>query len=295
MMNLEETKLWTALVTPMDEDGSANPDELMALIRRQEEAGNGVLVLGSTGEGMALSLEDEKKVVETAAGLNIDVPLMVDVGGYNLRSQVEWIEYCESLDIDSYLLLMPLYAKPNVKGQIAWFEKLLNTADKPCVLYNIPSRTGAKLDPKVLEALSDHPNLYGLKEASGSIYDYQEFRKAAPELSIFSGDDLLMPFFAAAGCRGLISVMANVWPEATHRYVEWCLRGRGPELLPLWQECSDALFSVSNPIPVKVLLAEKGWIQSPTLRLPLTADEIEDSQFLLDADQRIEEWYELTD
>jgi len=293
-MNLKDTILWTALVTPMKEDGSINPDELASLIHKQDEAGNGVLILGSTGEGLALSLEDKKKVVETAASLNIDVPLMVGVGGFNLNRQLEWIEYCNRFAIESFLLVTPLYAKPNVNGQIAWFKALLNAANKPCMVYNVPSRTGVKLQPQVVADLKGHSNFYALKEASGCIADYQVFRKTAPELLIYSGDDGLMPFFAAAGCQGLVSVMANVWPKATHRYVEWCLQGRGPELLPLWQECSSALFAASNPIPTKVLLAEKGWIASPTLRLPLTEDEIEDIQFLLEADNRIEEWFQST-
>lgn len=293
-MNLEQTILWTALVTPMKENGDVNPDELASLIHRQDEAGNGVLVLGSTGEGLALSPEDKKKVVETASSLNLDVPLMVGVGGFNLRRQLEWIEYCNQFEIDSFLLVTPLYAKPNVKGQIQWFEALLNAADKPCMLYNVPSRTGVKMHPDVISTLADHKNMFALKEASGSLDDYQEFRKRAPQLPIYSGDDGLTPFFAAAGCQGLVSVMANVWPKATHRYTKRCLQGRGQELLPLWQECSDTLFSVSNPIPTKVLLAEKGWINSATLRLPLTADEIEDTTFLLEADKRINDWYQST-
>lgn len=293
-MNLEQTILWTALVTPMKENGDVNPDELASLIHRQDEAGNGVLVLGSTGEGLALSLEDKKRVVETASSLNLDVPLMVGVGGFNLREQLEWIEYCNQFEIDSFLLVTPLYAKPNVKGQIQWFEALLNAADKSCMLYNVPSRTGVKMHPDVISKLADYKNMYALKEASGSIDDYQEFRKRAPQLPIYSGDDGLTPFFAAVGCQGLVSVMANVWPKATHRYTKRCLQGRGQELLPLWQECSDTLFSVSNPIPTKVLLAEKGWINSATLRLPLTADEIEDTTFLLEADKRINDWYQST-
>lgn len=293
-MELQDIMLWTALVTPMDENGDINPDELASLIHKQDEAGNGVLILGSTGEGLALSLEDKKTVVETASSLSIDVPLMVGVGGFNMQEQLEWIEYCYQFDIDSFLLVTPLYAKPNLKGQEAWFRVLMNAADHPCMIYNVPSRTGVKLHPDVFSALKDHPNLFALKEASGSIAEYQEFRKRAPKLPIFSGDDGLTPFFAAAGCQGLVSVMANVWPKATHRYVEWCLQGRGPELLPMWQECSEALFSASNPIPAKILLAEKGWIQSPVLRMPLTADEIEDITPLLEADERVEEWYQST-
>ena len=293
-MNLDNTILWTALVTPMNENGDINHDELASLIHKQNEAGNGVLILGSTGEGLALSREDKQSVVKTASSLNINVPLMVGVGGFNLRSQLQWIEYCGSFDIDGFLMVTPLYAKPNVKGQAAWFNDLINAADKPCMLYNVPSRTGVKLHPDVIGQLADHPNLFALKEASGSISEYQEFRKRAPELAFYSGDDGLMPFFVAAGCQGLVSVMANVWPQATHRYVEWCLEGRGPELLPLWQECSDALFSASNPIPAKVLLAEKGWIQSPTLRAPLTHEDMSDNTILSEAEERINAWYQST-
>ena len=293
-MNFTDTILWTALVTPMRKNGDINHDELAKLIHKQDDAGNGVLILGSTGEGLALSREDKQKVVQTASSLNIDVPLMVGVGGFNLRSQLEWIEFCSTFEIDSYLLVTPLYAKPNVKGQISWFRDLMNAADKPCMLYNVPSRTGVKMHPDVIEELASHPNIFGLKEASGSIGDYQQFRKRAPELAMYSGDDGLTPFFAAAGCQGLVSVMANVWPKATHRYVEWCLEGRGPELLPLWQECSDALFSASNPIPAKVLLAEKGWIETPTLRAPLTYEDMGEQNLIKDADRRIKDWYENT-
>jgi 4-hydroxy-tetrahydrodipicolinate synthase len=278
----------------MNESGDIDLDDLISLIHKQDKAGNGITLLGSTGEALALSLEDKMQLTRTASSLNVDVPLMVGVSGFNLSDQIKWIEYCHKLNVDSFMLVTPIYAKPNVKGQIAWFRALLDVAEKPCMVYNVPSRTGVKLNPKALEELSNHPNLYALKEASGSVADYQQFRKAAPELAIYSGDDALTPFFVAAGCQGLVSVMANAWPEATHRYVEWCLQGKGTELLPLWQECAEALFAASNPIPVKALLAEKKWIRSDTCRLPLTAEEIEDSGFLLECEQRINRWYTST-
>lgn len=289
-MELNETKLWTALVTPMRENGAPDEEDLTSTMQKQDEAGNGVLLLGSTGEGLALGLDDKKKVIETGVRLDLDVPLMAGVGGFNLHEQIDWIDYLQP-QVDCLLLVTPLYAKPGLKGQVEWFKKLLDHADIPCVLYNVPSRTGAKMKPGVLDALKDHPNLFGLKEASGSIDDYQAFRKAAPELTILSGDDPMTPFFAAAGCQGLVSVMSNAWPKATHRYVEWCLEGHGEELLPLWPECSAALFSAPNPVPVKVLLHEKGWIKNDTFRLPLTADELDSTEHLLDADERIMEWY----
>lgn len=294
-MTVEGTRLWTALVTPMHENGEIHEEDLAALIHRQSDAGNGVLLLGSTGEGLALGLEDKQKVIKIASSLNIDVPIMAGVGGFNLKEQFEWIEFCQEYEIDSFLLVTPLYAKPGQKGQVAWFKALLDAADAPCMLYNVPSRTGSDLHPLVLDELGDHPNFFAVKEASGSIDDYQKYRKRSHGQSFYSGDDGLTPFFAMAGCDGLVSVAANVWPEATRRYVDWCLAGRGPELLPLWQECTDALFKAPNPVPAKVLLKEKGEISSAALRPPLTDEEIEDTGFLTSADKRIEAWYRDTE
>lgn len=290
-MKITDTQTWTAVVTPMHENGELHLEDLASLIHRQDEAGNGVLVLGSTGEGLALGLEDKKKVVEIAASLNVDIPIMVGVGGFNLRRQLEWIEYCQGFEIDAFLLVTPLYAKPADEGQTQWFKALLDAADKPCMLYNVPSRTGVSMSRKMLEKLQDHPNLQVVKEASGSISEYQQYRSAAPKLAFYSGDDGMTPFFAMAGCEGLVSVASNVWPKEVHRYVQWCLQGRGPELLPLWKDCSDVLFEAPNPVPVKVLLKEKGWISSSALRPPLTEDEVDDLSVLKNADQLIRNWY----
>lgn len=290
-MSLTNTRLYTALVTPMKENGDIHLDNLASLIRRQDEAGNGVLVLGSTGEGLALSLDDKKKVVKTASNLNVEVPLMVGVGGFNLRNQLEWIEYCHQYDVDSFLLVTPLYAKPGAKGQVQWFKALLDAADKPCMLYNVPSRTGSKMSPLVLKELAGHPNFAAVKEASGSIEEYQNYRKSAKDIAFYSGDDGMLPFFAMAGCEGLVSVASNVWPKETHQYVDWCLAGRGPELLPLWQECTDALFEGPNPAPAKVLLHEKGLIENTTLHPPLTEEDVVDISVLKNADNMIQSWY----
>lgn len=290
-MSLTDTQLYTALVTPMKENGDLHLDNLASLIHRQDEAGNGVLVLGSTGEGLALGLDDKKQVVKTASNLNVEVPIMVGVGGFNLRNQLEWIEYCHQFEVDSFLLVTPLYAKPGPRGQVQWFKSLLDAAEKPCMLYNVPSRTGTNMSPLVLKELAGHPNFVAVKEASGSIDDYQKYRKSAQGTAFYSGDDALLPFFAMAGCDGLVSVASNVWPKATHRYVEWCLEGRGPELLPLWQECTDALFEGPNPAPAKVLLNEKGLIDTTTLHPPLTGEDVVDISVLKNADNMIQSWY----
>ncbi|MDX1617333.1 MAG: 4-hydroxy-tetrahydrodipicolinate synthase [Balneolaceae bacterium] len=289
---LNETRLWTALVTPMKENGDIDLEDLAGLIHKQDEAGNGVLVLGSTGEGLALGGEDKKQVVNTATSLNVDVPVMVGVGGFNLREQIEWIEHCHEYDPDAFLLVTPLYAKPEKRGQVEWFRALMDAADRPCMLYNVPSRTGTWLEVDALRQLAGHPNLYALKEAGGSIERFQSYRNAVPELPIYSGDDGLTPYFALNGCRGLVSVMANVWPKAAHRYLELCLDGEVKDLVTHWKEPIASLFSVSNPIPSKALLREKGWIKTSTLRPPLSSEDITDTERLQKADKSITKWYE---
>ncbi len=288
---MKETKLWTALITPLKRDGSVHYSDLEVLIKRQEEAGNGILIIGSTGEGLALSEEEKMEIVNFVSELNPDVPIMVGVGGFNLQMQVDWIKRCNGLNIDAFLLVTPLYAKPGVEGQTHWFNSLLDAAEKPCMLYNVPSRSAVKMSPEVLFRVKDHPNLWAVKEASGSISDYQQFRRSAPEIPLFSGDDALTAFFAPAGCSGLVSVASNVWPKATHLYVEKCLRGETETLFPVWNDAVDALFSASNPVPAKLLLNENKVIETAVLKPPLIETELMDLSELIRVDREIEKWY----
>lgn len=288
---MKDKTLWTALITPMDEGGKIDYESMQTLIQRQEDAGNGILLIGSTGEGLALSDDEKRDVVEFAASLKPEVPLMVGVGGMNIDIQESWIQHCNSLSVDAYLLVTPLYAKPGPKGQTEWFQRLLDASDKPCMIYNIPSRTGIELPPSVVESLRNHNNFWSVKEASGQLSAYQKLRQTAPEIPLFSGDDALVAFFKPAGCAGLVSVAANVWPEETALYVEKCLAGETKSLFPLWNRAVEALFSASNPIPVKLLLHEKGIIASPELRLPLIKDELNDLSVLIAIDKEIETWY----
>ena len=289
-MMIDKT-LWTALITPLDEGGRIDFESMKTLIQRQEKAGNGILLIGSTGEGLALSDDEKRDVVEFAASLKPEVPLMVGVGGMNIDIQESWIRHCNSLRIDAYLLVTPLYSKPGQRGQIAWFQRLLDASDKPCMIYNIPSRTGIELTPSVVKSLKNHKNFWSVKEASGQLSTYQKFRQTAPDLPLYSGDDALVAFFKPAGCAGLISVAANVWPEATALYVEKSLTGDTKSLFPLWNRAIEALFSASNPIPAKLLLHKKGMIASPELRLPLTKDELNDISELIAIDKEIKTWY----
>ena len=288
---MKNTFLYTACITPMKSDGSIHFEDLEKVVRLQESAGNGLLLLGSTGEGLALSAEEKKAVVDRVVGMNINVPIMVGVGGFNLNDQLSWISYCNGLDIDALLLVTPLYAKPGVEGQVQWFNSLMDRAEKPCMIYNIPSRAGVKLYVETLKRIENHENFWSVKEASGSIEDYKEFRSECPDVPLFSGDDFLTTSFAKHGCSGLVSVASNVWPEATNLYTKMCLEQKTEELLTVWKKAVDILFSAPNPVPAKVLMHEKGTLSTNVLRAPLTADEMSSTKQLHEADSSIINWY----
>lgn len=288
---MSDLQLWTALITPMHPDGSVHFEDLTRLLKRQEAAGNGVLILGSTGEGISFSEEEKREIIQFTASQNLKIPIMAGVGGIRLETQLEWIDFCNNLAIDSFLLVTPLYSKPGRYGQAEWFTQLLNRSEKRCMIYNIPSRTGVKLPPEVLLDVEAHPNLWAVKEASGSVEEFKTFHQKLPKLPLFSGDDALLPDFATVGCAGLVSVAANVWPMETKLYVKKCLSGNSDNLKPLWGKAVRALFSAPNPIPTKMLLHTKKEITNSTLRPPLTERDLTDSAHLMDVDRAVGEWY----
>lgn len=288
---MKEKIVWTALITPMHENGDIHFDDLKKMALRQENAGNGILALGSTGEGLALEEDEKRKIVDYLADLNLSVPLMIGVGGFQLTKQVGWIKECNSKNIQAFLLVTPLYAKPSDKGQVEWFSRLLDVSEKPCMLYNIPSRTGCRLTPEVLKAIEDHPNLWAVKESGGSIQQYQKLREKCAGVPLYCGDDGLLAFYSPAGCSGLVSVAANVWPDETQLYAKKCLKGDTESLFPVWTNAVEALFCAPNPVPVKCFLNHKKMIETNVLRAPLTAAEMNSLTPMNKADDGILNWY----
>ncbi|MBG9995846.1 4-hydroxy-tetrahydrodipicolinate synthase [Pseudoalteromonas sp. NZS127_1] len=289
--NLNDYSLWTALVTPFDQHGDVDYNTLTKLVSDQEAAHNGILLLGSTGEGLALTQKEQQAIVEHVCQLKPAVPLMVAVGGSNLKQQIEWVNYCNTLPIHSFLLGSPLYAKPGAIGQTHWFESLLNASVHPCMLYNVPGRSAVSIPTATIQNLQNNKNLWALKEASGSIAQFEAYRQAAPNLAIFSGDDALMPYFAQAGAKGLVSVAANAWPAQTHEFVKRSLSGQHPNLFAQWSSAINSLFAVANPIPVKVLMHLQGRLSSPQLRPPLTHLELTQTDCITTANNTILSWH----
>lgn len=290
--NINSLPLWTALITPFLANGDIDFDNLTSLATAQAEVGNGILLLGSTGEGLALNAVEQLSVVKHVCQLNLSVPIMVAVGGYNLPEQINWIKQCNDLPIASYLLATPIYAKPGPEGIAQWFSALLDASSHPCMLYNVPSRSGVNLPIEALQKIQSHQNCWAMKEASGDLSTFLSYKAQCPEIALYSGEDAMMPYLAGAGVSGLVSVSANVWPKATRRYVEMSLAGEHQSLFPVWQEAVDALFQVANPIPAKVLLAQKGLLNNALLRAPLTISELATENNLNQIDQSINQWLE---
>ena len=291
---IDKIQLWTALITPMLPCGEVDYETLILLAQHQSDVGNGITLLGSTGEGLALTVEEQYNVVHCICALNLPVPIMVTVGGHNLATQLAWIKQCNQLPISAFLVSSPLYTKPGPLGLTQWFSALLEEANFPCMIYNVPSRSGVNIPLCVMKKIQHHENCWAMKEASGDLMILTSFVQHCPAIDVFSGEDAMLPFLGCMGIKGLVSVAANVWPQATKVYVENALAGKHENIFPVWKNAIDALFQVASPIPVKVLMAINKMIKHSTLRLPLTEQEVRSNEqiviALTQANQAIMLW-----
>jgi 4-hydroxy-tetrahydrodipicolinate synthase len=152
---------------------------------------------------------------------------------------------------------------------------LLDAAQKPCVLYDVPSRTGINLSYDALEALKNHKNIWAMKEASGDVKRFCKYATIAPNLKMYSGEDDMLPELVECGAIGLISVISNIWPNQVKQYVEESVAKTLPSnIYEIWKGATLACFEVANPIPTKVWLAHEGVIKTDILRAPLIAKEL---------------------
>lgn len=290
-MDLTKTALWTALITPMNQNAQIDYAALEKLVRAQEQAGNGLLVLGSTAEALNLDEDEKDQILSFVLSLKPQSPIMVGIGGINLKGTIETLKKYESINgIAAYLMVTPLYAKPGAKGQEHWFRTLLDASSRPCMLYNVPSRSGVSLSKDAVKNLVGHKNFWAIKEASGSVSEFKSYREASQDkIALFSGDDAMLPDFVPHKACGLVSVAANCWPLATALYTKLALEQTLAHA-QLWRDASSALFLAANPVPVKVLMHHKGNLQSPLLRAPLSHEDMVQTDMVLAADRNINEW-----
>ena len=268
--------LGTALVTPF-KDGEVDYDAFCALVDRQVLAGVDFLVpLGSTGETPCLEDEEKVSLTECAASRSGGRPVMVGVGTNSLRHTVRNIRLLEDHGADIFLVVVPYYNKPTQKGMVEYFKAVASETDRPVVLYNVPSRTGANMTAETALELARIDNIIATKEASGDLDQIRRIIDGAPEgFTVLSGNDEETLPLMATGASGVISVASNVAPEYMVRLAEALLEGDiatarslHHKLSPLFRNC----FVESNPIPVKAAMAAMGLIEN-SLRLPLVPAE----------------------
>jgi 4-hydroxy-tetrahydrodipicolinate synthase len=282
--------LWTALVTPFSDDTKTiDYESLERLVRLQEQAGNGIVLLGSTGESLSLSDHERRRLTKFVVELKPQCQVLVGVPSYNLEVACNWLNFCNDLPIDGYLITTPLYTKAGIAGQSAWFETLLNLSAHKAMLYNIPGRVGAKLYTETVKNLCDHKNFWAIKDSTGIVDSLVEYRMAVPSILIYCGDDYLMPAASAAGAAGLVSVLSNAWALSTRAYVNVAMHNNN-KLTNLWWQAGKAVSSTSNPVPIKALLKDIGLINSDQPRLPLSIDDLSSRKLLLDLHHELNSW-----
>ncbi len=264
-----------ALITPFHEDGSVNFEKLKELVEWHiANKTDGILVLGTTGESSTMTHEEDDSVVACVIEtVNKRVPVIVGAGSNNTATMLKKSIDYEKMGADQLLLISPYYNKTNEEGMILHFKTVADAVHIPIILYNIPGRTGCSISEHAISVLSKHPNIKGIKEASGNMsYAMNISRYLNDDFVMYSGnDDIIVPMLSL-GSSGVISVLANILPKQTHELVKKYLDGDTKGSLALQQQYLDlihALFVEVNPIPVKEAMNQMG-MNAGGYHLPLT-------------------------
>ena len=268
--------LGTALVTPFLADGALDLTSLRTLVEFQIANGADFLVpCGSTGEAATLTEQETETVVQTVASTVAGrVPIFA---GSTHNSTAEAVRRASRLaqipGVTGILTANPYYSKPNQRGQYLHFSAIAQAVLKPVLLYNIPGRTAANLEPATTLRLAELPNFVGIKESSGNLHQIAEVLAGAPpHFAVLAGDDHLAVPVMQAGGHGLISVASNAIPQQVASIIAAAQRQDWPAaqaLAAATAPLTAALFADPNPAPVKTLLHDLGLIATPTLRLPM--------------------------
>lgn len=263
-----------AIITPMHADGSVNYEELGRIIENQiAHQTDAIVICGTTGESPALDHEEHTECIRyTVKKVAGRVPVIAGTGSNDTRYAIQLSQQAQEDGADALLLVTPYYNKTSQAGLVAHYTAIANAVDLPCILYNVPSRTGCNLQPATLAELAKLPNINAVKEASGNISQVAEIAELCGEnLNIYSGnDDQIVPLMALGG-KGVISVLSNVAPQYTHDLCAKWLDGDTAGSLEMQLKAlplCKALFADVNPIPVKWAMNRLGW-QAGACRLPL--------------------------
>jgi 4-hydroxy-tetrahydrodipicolinate synthase len=264
-----------AVVTPMDADGAIEYRDLGKVIDFHHRSGTQYLVVaGTTGESATLDHREHIELLERACELAQGrIPIIAGTGSNSTAQTLTLSRAVDRLPIVAFLVVTPYYNKPTQEGMRRHFSALADAVTHPVILYNVPGRTGVDLKPETAIALSGHPNIGGIKEATGELARVQVLREGCgPDFALLSGDDATACEFMLQGGDGVISVTANVAAAQMRRLCDAATAGRRAEAERIdagLQGLHRTLFCESNPIPVKWAMHEMGLI-GPGIRLPLT-------------------------
>lgn len=263
----------TALITPFKES-NVDYKSLKNIIEYQIESGiDSLLILGTTGEGSTLSLDEKKEIIKfTIKEVNKRVPVMVGTGSNNTEEAIKMSQYAEKEGADSLLVITPYYNKTTQKGLLAHFNEISKNVNTDIIVYNVPGRTGVNIEPETVKKLSEIPNIKGIKEASGNIGQIAEIISLVPkEFKVFSGsDESVIPTLSLGGA-GTISVLSNIVPKEISEMVKSFFLGKSDnarEIQLYYQPLIKILFSETNPIPIKKTMELCGYCENG-IRLPL--------------------------
>lgn len=264
----------TAIVTPFDEYG-INYEKMKELIDFQYDNGTSALVVcGTTGENATMSQYEHEALIEFACRYNDGrMKIIAGVGSNDTQKALKFAKCALRCNADGILMVTPYYNKTTQKGLLEHFTYVADRIDLPMIVYNVPSRTSIGVKLETYKKLSEHPNINGVKEASGDFSLFATTRaECGDDLYIWSGnDDNTVPMMAL-GALGVISVASNIVPGAVAKLCELCLEGSFAEAEKLYFKYARLfkdLFIETNPIPVKTALQLMG-MDSGKLRLPLT-------------------------
>lgn len=264
-----------AVVTPMDADGAVNDRQFAQLVDFHVESGTQVLVVaGTTGESATLDHSEHIALIERACELAASrITIVAGTGSNSTAQTLKLSRAVDRLPIAAFLVVTPYYNKPTQEGMRRHFSAVADAVTKPLILYNVPGRTGVDLKNDTVIKLSSHPNILGIKEATGELNRVHVLREACgPDFKLLSGDDATGCEFMLQGGDGVISVTANVAAASMRRMCDAAIarkRADAERIDATLQPLHRTLFCESNPIPVKWAVQQMGLI-GPGIRLPLT-------------------------
>ena len=265
-----------ALVTPFHEDGSVNYEKLAELVEEQIAGGTDAIVAcGTTGEAATMSEEEHMDVIRfIIKAVNHRIPVIAGTGSNCTATAIDLSKQAEEAGAEGVLLVTPYYNKATQGGLIQHYEAVAGAISLPCILYNVPSRTGVTIQPETMAYLYQHvENIVGVKDATGNISMITKLMSLVDEnFLLYSGDDDQIVPLLSVGASGVISVLSNVAPRQTHeicqKWFDGDIKGAREAQFKAYP-LIKALFAEVNPIPVKAALNLMGK-NVGSLRLPLT-------------------------